>query len=71
MTEHTFIITPEYRAAHEAFNAALKSELEVSKVFGADRSEANWAKCLEAHDTAQRAKMQMDALEPEWLKSND
>ncbi len=69
MTER-FIIPPEYMEATKALNAALRAEIEVAKVFGADRTEENWAKCVVAHNAAQEAKALVDSLEPDWLKAD-
>jgi hypothetical protein len=60
-----------YMDAQKAFNAALAVELAAAKVFGADRTEANWLKCVEAHDAAMKAAAVCHELEPDWLKSDD
>jgi hypothetical protein len=64
MSGRAFVITPEYRAASDTFRDALRDELAVAQAFSADRTDANWAKCVEAHEASRRAKVQMDALEP-------
>jgi hypothetical protein len=64
-------LPPWYMESQKAFSAALEAEIAAAKVFGSDRTEANWLKCVEAHDATMNASVACHELEPDWLKSDD